>query len=109
MSERAIGIVDVADYLLYYLNKHSMFSYVDVMKLKCPHDSLKELIYDAAISLDMKQTKVNKENGEAKIYPDTPVICLKFLDNFRKGLFGKIGLDTELISDFRSDHKHSFQ
>ena len=44
VKDSVVGEFEIADYLLYILNQRGNFSYVDVLGLKEPTDSLKELI-----------------------------------------------------------------
>lgn len=39
----------IADYLLYWLNKHSIFSYVDYLKIDQPSDRIEEVLVKTAI------------------------------------------------------------
>lgn len=50
-SDDAIGIENIADYLLYWLNKHENFSYVEFLGLDKPCDNITEVLVKGSVHL----------------------------------------------------------
>ena len=45
----------VADYLLYHLNKHSQFGYIDALKLDQPSNEIKTVLLQVCRQMDLKR------------------------------------------------------
>lgn len=43
-------MMNVADYLLYWLNKNQRFEYIDYFRLKQAHDNVDEMLREAAVA-----------------------------------------------------------
>lgn len=49
MKDTNVGVLDIADYILFQLNKNHAFDYVQYFDLEKPYDDVFEFITDAAI------------------------------------------------------------
>ena len=52
MKDSNIGLIHIADYILYQLNKTGHFDYVEHMNLTCPIDDGKEMLKEVAFAND---------------------------------------------------------
>lgn len=98
LCDQVIGIEAIADYALFWLNKHRNFEYIKYFDLECdPSDCIEEILYRIAVKKslllkykDLKERKVlNRPNLEAA--------ASVFVKAFRIGEFGKVMLDTDLL------------
>ena len=48
LRDEGIGSIQIADFILYMLNKHSVFDYVEFMELEHPYDDTMEMLCDYA-------------------------------------------------------------
>ena len=48
IRDEGIGSIKIADFILYMLNKHSVFDYVEYMELEHPYDDTMEMLCDYA-------------------------------------------------------------
>ncbi|XP_055373838.1 mitochondrial GTPase 1 [Condylostylus longicornis] len=93
-QDHLVGYEIIADYLLYWLNKHENFAYVDLMHLKNgPTDKIEEVLISGAVSMQ-KFKKIRNYEGRHIILPDTQYAAQYFIKNFRIGKFGKVNLDS---------------
>lgn len=97
MQDHLVGSTIIADYLLYWLNKHNNFSYVEYMGAKEATDNISELLVLCAVNLN-KNIKLRSTEGGYVIRPNTEFSANYFIKGFRTGLFGKVMLDEELIN-----------
>lgn len=94
MQDHLVGPTNIADFLLFWLNKSKNFSYVDYLKIKEPSDDITEVLVLAAVSLNKIIKRRNAEGGYT-ILPDTEFAANHFLRAFREGEFGKVMLDID--------------
>lgn len=92
-----VGIELVADYLLFWLNKNSNFRYVDYLGLQVASDSISEVLALASVYLH-KYKKVKNYDGGYMMIPDIHNSAYNFVEGFRKGMFGQITLDNDIIN-----------
>ncbi len=52
LSDKIIGEENIADYLLYWMNKHHNYSYCDFFGLDTPSDNIIEVLVKGAIYLN---------------------------------------------------------
>lgn len=97
MQDHLVGSTIIADYLLFWLNKHNHFSYVEYMGVKEPMDNISELLLLCAVNLN-KNIKLRSTEGGYIIRPNTEFAANHFIKGFRTGVFGKVMLDKELIN-----------
>jgi len=96
LHDHLVGTDAMSDYLLWWLNSHSNFSYVEYMGLKEPEDIGYIMLAKSAISLgNFKTTKDITKGSGKRTLPDTRVTATRFLEGFRKGVYGKINLDCD--------------
>lgn len=93
-----VGEENIADYLLYWLNKNGNFSYVEFMGLQEPTDD----IYFILLSYATKHNKTirikNVTNNQVEERPDTKSAAVHFIRAFRTGIFGKVFLDDNFMN-----------
>eukprot|EP00088_Acartia_fossae_P019649 TRINITY_DN21480_c0_g1_i4.p1 TRINITY_DN21480_c0_g1~~TRINITY_DN21480_c0_g1_i4.p1 ORF type:complete len:331 (+),score=37.08 TRINITY_DN21480_c0_g1_i4:60-1052(+) len=95
LNDLVIGESYICDYLLWYLNAHGHFDYVDHFKLEKPIDDSYTLL--GKIALNAGYTSKRKIHGEEKILPDFDRAAMVFLKTFRSGKIGRIYLDEEQL------------
>ncbi|XP_014276307.1 mitochondrial GTPase 1 [Halyomorpha halys] len=98
MQDHLVGCEIIADYLLFWLNKHNNFSYVGYMGVKEPVDSITELLVSCAVNYNKTIKLKSVESGGYTIRPNTEFAAYHFIKGFRTGLFGKVILDKDLIN-----------
>ncbi|XP_067122364.1 mitochondrial GTPase 1 [Centruroides vittatus] len=93
------GLIDsdiLADYLLFILNKHRNFSYLHYLGLEEPCDDIRIVLLKTAISL--KASFIFKTSDNQKILkPNLRAAADYFLKGFRKGEFGRMLLDEDML------------
>jgi len=77
VNDEILGKETLADYLLYTLNQHRAFTYVEKYGLKEPTDELATLLRTMSL-------KFNWDDGS---------LCDVFIKHFRIGKLGKLTLD----------------
>uniref|UniRef100_A0A1B6LM30 CP-type G domain-containing protein n=2 Tax=Graphocephala atropunctata TaxID=36148 RepID=A0A1B6LM30_9HEMI len=105
IPDKEVGIEMIADYLLFWLNKHGNFTYTDYFGTDEPSDNIAELLTISAIKKNSVM-KVLDSEGKRVLRPNVNVAAVQFVDAFRKGMFGKLTLDVDEIysPDKRSSH-----
>lgn len=96
LKDSVVGLELIADYLLYWLNKHKKLRYVEYLNLKEPTDNIHLLLIHIAKELN-KVKKVNNAQGSLITVPDFEESSFYFVNSFREGKFGKIFLDMEYL------------
>lgn len=96
IPDKEVGPELVADYLLFWLNKNSNFSYIDGFGLDGPTDNIGDVLYTIALKRDLFQKGKDIEGRWIK-RPNLNAASNLFLDTFRKGIFGSVTLDRELL------------
>lgn len=93
-QDHLVGEDLIADYLLYWLNKHKNFHYVDALGLDDPTDDITLALLSCANKLG-KTVKLKSVlgNNAIEVKPDLHTAAKYFVQSFRKGDFGKICLD----------------
>lgn len=97
LNDRVIGQHFICDYLLWYMNLHHQFDYVDYMELDQPEDDVMVLLSKIAL--------VNKKLKKQGTVPDLEYATEKFLKAFRHGAFGRINLDADLLDEIHVPHR----
>lgn len=82
IKDELIGVRDLADYLLFYLNTHGRFEYQELFGLEYPTDDIDQLLSVIHSRIDAKAGAVNITNA-----------ANHFLRQFRSGRLGKFLLD----------------
>lgn len=92
-QDHLVGEDNIADYLLYWLNKNGNFNYVDEMGLNEPTDDVTHLLLACAYKLGKTVNIRSVANGSLEAKPDFQSAAKYFISAFRKGEFGKFCLD----------------
>jgi len=104
LHDHLVGADAMSDYLLWWLNSHSNFSYVEHMGLKEPEDLGYIMLAKSAISLGNFITTRDISKGSGKrTLPDMRVTATRFLEGFRKGVYGKINLDCDQLETLKKE------
>jgi len=104
-KDSEIGIENIVDYLLYFMNKREMFHYVQYFGLEEPTDELFILLNTIARNLKFKKTmKVFSSGGGRKVVWDTFTAANYFLGQYRKGNLGTFILDDDKLDDLRGKY-----
>lgn len=95
-QDHLVGEDNIADYLLYWLNRNENFKYVELMGLTEPTDDITHVLLAGAQKMG-KTLKIRSYDNTLVVKPDI-ISTAKFLINtFRAGDFGKICLDSEKL------------
>lgn len=89
----SVGEENIADYLLYWLNKHGNFSYLDTMGLDEPTDDITHVLLAGAHRIGRTLKLKSFASNGMEVKPDLLSSARHFINAFRKGEFGKICLD----------------
>lgn len=95
ISDEVIGKELIADYLLYWLNKHQLFDYVEFLGLTSPTNDINEALTHAAVKFNQFRPFLNLETGVQEQKPNYKPLAEKFIGEFRKGNFGRLSLDID--------------
>ncbi|XP_059048279.1 mitochondrial GTPase 1 [Achroia grisella] len=96
LQDHLVGEEIIADYMLYWLNKHSKFKYVDFMALEEPCDDINKVLLAGAIKFN-RLRKVRDFDGRVRDVPDLLEVARTFIKAFRTGELGNILLDIDLL------------
>ena len=99
LKDSAVGEQLIADYLLFWLNSHFRFEYVEYMKLEEPIDNCRIMLAKSAIAHGFLTTFKDFEKAGFRKVPDLTRAANHFIKGFRIGAFGPLNLDTELLQD----------
>jgi len=96
LQDHLVGEEVIADYLLYWFNKHKNFEYVSYLNCNEPTDDIRIALAKAAIH---RQASIKYRNFDgAYIYrPDMQGMARNFLNAYRTGVFGRTLLDNDLL------------
>uniref|UniRef100_S4RIW9 Mitochondrial GTPase 1 n=1 Tax=Petromyzon marinus TaxID=7757 RepID=S4RIW9_PETMA len=93
--DHLVGEDAIADYLLFSLNKHQLFGYVEHYGLGEPQDDLQTVLKHIAVKLH-KTRRMKALTGVGNItitVPNYSLAAFNFIRAFRNGLLGRITLD----------------
>ncbi len=94
-----VGVVNIADYLLFLLNRAGEFSYVDALGLSAPTDDVRRLLAETARASGMTKVINDLDTGTKREVADVDRVATHFVRLFRDGRIGKINLDWEDVAD----------
>ena len=99
LKDEQVGIVNIADYILYQLNKNDRFDYMDLMCLEEPYDDIIDMLTSSAKAQNKFKT-VNRRivGGMGTEVPDVMFAAEQFVKAFRASELGKLILDIDMIS-----------
>uniref|UniRef100_A0A2K5U4Z2 Mitochondrial GTPase 1 n=1 Tax=Macaca fascicularis TaxID=9541 RepID=A0A2K5U4Z2_MACFA len=97
--DHLVGEETMADYLLFTLNRHQRFGYVQHYGLGSACDSIDRVLKSVAVKLGKTQkVKVLTGTGDVNVVqPDYPAAARDFLHTFRRGLLGPVMLDLDIL------------
>ncbi|XP_059028706.1 mitochondrial ribosome-associated GTPase 1 isoform X1 [Mustela lutreola] len=97
--DHLVGEETLADYLLYTLNRHRLFGYVQHYGLDGACDDITSVLKRVAVRLGKTQkVKVFTGTGDVNvIQPNYPAAARDFLRTFRSGLLGPVMLDRDVL------------
>lgn len=94
MQDHLVGEIQIADYILYWMNKNGFFGYVELMNLPGPTDAIEEVLLSGAKMLN-RTLKYKHPDGSIKIRPDFDLAARHFIRAFREGQLGRFNLDHQ--------------
>jgi ribosome biogenesis GTPase A len=101
-QDHLVGEENIADYLLYWMNKFGNFNYLETMNLKEPTDNITMCLLACAQKLGATVKMRNVETNAYEDKPDLKAAANHFIRAFRNGEFGYFCLDDDyLISNSR--------
>jgi len=107
LQDHLVGEEHICDYLLFWLNIHQCFDYVELMGLEQPEDDGTIMLAKSAISLGkLKQVRDIQRGSGLKIIPNIKLQASKFLRMFRSGKLGPVNLDTDMFNGDGSKSPH---
>lgn len=89
----------LADFLLFWLNKIGNFHYVDEFDLGAPQDEILPVLVKIAHDGNYFENKLNVATNSIQQMPNLERAAGAMIDAFRRGKFGLINLDKELLLD----------
>uniref|UniRef100_A0A8C8T0C7 Mitochondrial GTPase 1 n=1 Tax=Peromyscus maniculatus bairdii TaxID=230844 RepID=A0A8C8T0C7_PERMB len=97
--DHLVGEETMADYLLYTLNRHGLFGYVQHYGLASASDHIEWVLKNVAVKLrKTRKVKILTGTGDVNvIQPDYAMAARDFLRTFRSGLLGQVMLDRDLL------------
>ncbi|CAH2094846.1 unnamed protein product [Euphydryas editha] len=104
LQDHLVGEEIIADYLLYWLNKHGKFKYVDYMGLEEPCDDINKVLITGSIKFN-RVRRIRDFDGQTREVPDIIEVARTMIKAFRTGELGKILLDINLLKRNREEEK----
>ena len=95
VPDHLVGEVNIADYILFWLNKRKLFSYVDYFQLQDSSDNIMDVLSKIAISNKMITRTKSVVSNEYVYRPDVLSSAVKFISAFRSGSLGHFVLDDD--------------
>ncbi|XP_014669999.1 PREDICTED: mitochondrial GTPase 1-like isoform X2 [Priapulus caudatus] len=96
LQDHLVGETIIADYLLYWMNRHRRFEYVEHFGLKEPTDNITELLVPIAIHSNKIQ-KIRTSEGRYEYKPNISQAARVVMAAFRTGKLGKFMLDDDAL------------
>ncbi|CAG2171479.1 unnamed protein product [Oppiella nova] len=97
LSDQLIGYKTIADYILYWLNRHNNHRYVKLLGLDTPSDDITEVLVKGSVYLQNIVEHKSLEKGQMVKRPDVEHTAQQFVTAFRKGQLGRVMLDDDLF------------
>lgn len=95
LPDHLVGEVNIADYILFWLNSRKHFEYVDFFELQEPTDNILDILAKIAIKNQSVNRVKNMATGQFVYRPDNLVAAHIFYKAFREGKLGKFVLDDD--------------
>ena len=97
LPDAQVGFIEIADYVLFWLNKHRQFAYVDYFNLEAPSDVINDVLFKVAL-LNRRFLKIKDiATGKEVLRPNFNDAAWIFFNTFREGKLGKHVLDDDLL------------
>ncbi|KAI3380972.1 hypothetical protein SNEBB_010344 [Seison nebaliae] len=96
INENSVGLMLIADYLLFQLNKHRLFKYLRFTKLDEPTNDINILCRNISQVKNWYRCERNLKNGQLEQKTNYEVSAKYFIELYRKGKLGKFILDDNL-------------
>ncbi|CAH2244839.1 mitochondrial GTPase 1 [Pararge aegeria] len=100
LQDHMVGEEIIADYLLYWLNKHANFKYVEYMGLSEPCDDINKVLISGALKFN-RIRRTRDFDGRVRDVPDVTEVARTMIRAFRTGEIGKTLLDIDLLKRVR--------
>jgi ribosome biogenesis GTPase A len=97
LQDHLVGEENIADYLLYWLNKNNNHSYVQTMGLSEPTDDITMCLLACAKMLGKTIGLRNYADNVIELKPNLRAAAAYFLKAFRSGEFGHLCLDNNYL------------
>ncbi|KAJ0173456.1 hypothetical protein K1T71_010605 [Dendrolimus kikuchii] len=98
LQDHLVGEEAIADYLLYWLNSHGKFKYVEYMGLQEPSDDIHKVLLAGAVKFN-RIRRTRDFDGTVRDVPDLLEVSRTMIKAFRTGELGKLLLDIDLLND----------
>ncbi|XP_013194261.1 mitochondrial GTPase 1 [Amyelois transitella] len=98
LQDHLVGEEAIADYLLFWLNKHGKFKYVDYMGLEEPCDDINKVLIAGAVKFN-RIRKTRDYDNSVRVVPDLIEVARTMIKAFRTGELGRTLLDIDLLND----------
>lgn len=92
LPDHIVGEDLIADYLLYWLNTHRRYAYVEKLQLSGPSDNISAVLAEYAQREELFH-KVKQYDGRVEVMTNLLAAARKFIHFFRTGQLGSINLD----------------
>ncbi|XP_072929659.1 mitochondrial GTPase 1 [Epargyreus clarus] len=96
LQDHLVGEEAIADYLLYWLNSHGKFKYVDYVGLEEPCDDINKVLIAGAVKFN-RVRKTRDFDGTVREVPDLTEVARTLIKAFRTGELGRTLLDIDLL------------
>lgn len=97
IQDHLVGGRVIADFILYWLNKHEHFDYLDYFSMDKPSDNILEVLTHIS-KIQKKTLRIRDFNTNSYVLrPDFDQAAQEFTKAFRIGNLGKIMLDEDLL------------
>ncbi|CAF4866892.1 unnamed protein product [Pieris macdunnoughi] len=98
LQDHLVGEEIIADYLLYWLNAHENFKYVEYMGLEEPTDDINRVLIAGSTKFN-RIRRVRDYDGRMRDVPDLIETARTMIRGFRTGELGKTLLDIHLLKE----------
>lgn len=103
LPSHLVGEEDIVDYLLFWLNTHQNFSYMDMYNMNKPTDDIYEFLSCVAKHRRLavrvgSHTYATQQDQETKYKLNLSAAAASVIKDFQYGLFGKVLLDDDKLN-----------
>lgn len=96
LQDHQVGPINIADYLLFWMNQNENYSYVDLLGLQEPSDDIAKVLLTGANFLEKTIVKKRYDNYLMRI-PHLEAAAIHMIKAFRTGSLGKVFLDNNFF------------